>query len=410
MKNQILLCAAAFIAACTFSTQVNAQLKVANSGNVGISVANNIEPLSALSVGGSGFNNAMISIKNNAQSYGESGFANLRSDLTLASAEGWNYAVSGNTAISEEGNRFVGITGNASYNGTLSCGRSYGVLGLARGATSGWNFGVLGMLSNNGSEYGAGVFGAANNTGECYVAGRYAGFFNGQTKVNGNLYATSFVTTSDARLKASITDIKSDALQKVQTLHPIQFNWREVEDKHTSDTASVKTMYFSEDIDYNRLHYGFLAQEVQKLFPELVHEDGDGYLSVNYVELIPLLIQAVQELSAELEEIKNATKAKKVVFDDKHSDAEAIEAVLYQNNPNPFTVDTQIEYQLPQTTKSATLYIYNMNGLQVAKYPISTFGNGYIVVSAGALDAGMYLYSLVADGQVIDTKRMILTK
>ena len=50
------------------------------------------------------------------------------------------------------------------------------------------------------------------------------------------------------------------------------------------------------DVVLDQQHYGFLAQDVQKLFPELVHEDGAGYLSVNYVELIPLLVQAVQEL------------------------------------------------------------------------------------------------------------------
>ena len=86
------------------------------------------------------------------------------------------------------------------------------------------------------------------------------------------------------------------------------------------------------------------------------------------------------------------------------------QAVLYQNVPNPFAVDTKIAYQLPESTRNASLYIYNMNGLQVADYPISSFGEGLVIVSAGSLEAGMYLYSLVADGKVIDTKRMILTK
>lgn len=51
-----------------------------------------------------------------------------------------------------------------------------------------------------------------------------------------------------------------------------------------------------------------MAQDVQKLFPDMVHEDGAGYLSVNYIELIPLLIQTVQELSTEVEELKKQTK------------------------------------------------------------------------------------------------------
>lgn len=90
----------------------------------------------------------------------------------------------------------------------------------------------------------------------------------------------------------------------MQDLQPVRFNWQQVETVQETDTAAARKMYFSEDMDYDRSHYGFLAQDVQKLFPELVHEDRNGYMSVNYVELIPLLVQAVQELSAEVAELK----------------------------------------------------------------------------------------------------------
>ena len=57
-------------------------------------------------------------------------------------------------------------------------------------------------------------------------------------------------------------------------------------------------------MDDHRTHYGFDAQELQKLFPELVHEDKMGNISINYVELIPLLVQTIQKLSAEVTELK----------------------------------------------------------------------------------------------------------
>lgn len=400
----------ATILVANFSISIYAQIVVGPSGKVGIGLDPSADPQSTLSIKGEGITNAQVSVIDTITFSGLDGF-NIYSELHVKNGPQWNYAMAGiTTAITECENRVVGVKGEAHHSiSNDGCGRAYGIMGTASRATSGWNYGVMGMLVT-GNEYGAGVFGTVGTGSECYIPGRYAGFFNGQMKVNGNIYATSFITTSDARLKTNITDIKSNALQKVQTLRPVQFNWREIEDKHTSDTASMKTMYFSEDMDYNRSHYGFLAQEVQKMFPELVHEDGEGYLSVNYVELIPLLVQAVQELSAEVETLKDVAMAKKVVIGDKNSNDEAIEAVLYQNNPNPFSVDTRIEYQLPQTTKNATLYVYNMNGLQVAEYPISAFGNGHIVVYAGALDAGMYLYSLIADDEIVDTKRMILTK
>jgi len=83
--------------------------------------------------------------------------------------------------------------------------------------------------------------------------------------------------------------------------------------------------------------------------------------------------------------------------------------VLYQNSPNPFSVSTKIEYYLPADVQKATIYIYDMNGTQLKSIPLNQKGNGSITINGNELKAGMYMYSLIADGQVVDTKRMILT-
>ncbi|HOT13433.1 MAG TPA: T9SS type A sorting domain-containing protein [Bacteroidales bacterium] len=85
-------------------------------------------------------------------------------------------------------------------------------------------------------------------------------------------------------------------------------------------------------------------------------------------------------------------------------------ATLGQNAPNPFNQRTQINYYLPETVKQAALYIFDMNGLQIRTIAINTKGNGSITLHASELNAGMYLYTLIADGKEVDTKRMILTK
>jgi hypothetical protein len=82
---------------------------------------------------------------------------------------------------------------------------------------------------------------------------------------------------------------------------------------------------------------------------------------------------------------------------------------LLQNRPNPFNTETTIEYSLPASIGNATLYIYDMNGRQVRKVAITERGEGAYILNASELRAGMYLYSLIADGQEVDTKRMILT-
>ncbi len=77
---------------------------------------------------------------------------------------------------------------------------------------------------------------------------------------------------------------------------------------------------------------------------------------------------------------------------------------------NPFIQSTIIGYYLPENTHEATIRIYDMNGTEIVAFPIDTFGKGELVIDGGSLRAGMYLYSLIADGELIDTKQMILTK
>ena len=263
--------------------------------------------------------------------------------------------------------------------------------------------GVAGLATR-----GVGVYGSISSALPLsFVNTNYAGYFNGNVKVTGTLTATTVTQTSDSRFKENISSMQSDEVMNVLSrLNPVSYTFRNDSNLFYSPEKASAT------------HYGLIAQEVQQILPEMVYEDGAGYLSINYTELIPLLIKAINEQQNQIEDLRaqlesncgfnDSNKAKR--FGNNQGNATIEDAVLYQNNPNPFSVDTEIEYQLPVTTQQASLYIYNMNGLQVAEYPITTFGGGSVVVTGGNLEAGMYLYSLIADGQVVDTKRMILTK
>jgi hypothetical protein len=52
-------------------------------------------------------------------------------------------------------------------------------------------------------------------------------------------------------------------------------------------------------------HFGFIAQEVREVFPELVHEDDDGWLGLEYQSLIPLLVEEVKRQQAQIQELNN---------------------------------------------------------------------------------------------------------
>ena len=85
-------------------------------------------------------------------------------------------------------------------------------------------------------------------------------------------------------------------------------------------------------------------------------------------------------------------------------------ARLYQNQPNPFSSETVIRCSLPESVAQATIYVYDMQGKQIKSVKVSGRGETSATISGSELEAGMYIYALIADGREIDSKRMILTK
>lgn len=107
--------------------------------------------------------------------------------------------------------------------------------------------------------------------------------------VNGNVTATSYYFTSDIRLKDNITPL-SNSLSKILQLEGISFRFKNQEQEKL----------------------GFSAQELQKVFPMLVKENNEGYLSIDGTGLIAPLVEAIKEQQAmiesqqkEINELKN---------------------------------------------------------------------------------------------------------
>ena len=303
-KNKILSIAMLFIA-CMFSQVVSAQLNIVENGNVGIK-SGNYTPLSTLTIGATaGLSNARLYVTGTSGQYSD--IYGIYSTVFGTPAGTFKYGIVG--VGKANGGTVIGVKGEAlpiSSSSQASYHKLCGVYGIAGGSINGINYGVTGLLKNDNLT-GVGVFGANNDT--LYsISGRYAGYFRGNTYVNGDFNTPNMFNSSDARLKTNVVDIRTDAISKLNELRPVQFQWQQVEDIMTVDSVTIKTPHFSSDMDLDKKHYGLLAQEVQKIFPDLVKEDGTGYLSVNYVELIPLLIQAVQELSAKVEEIEKQNK------------------------------------------------------------------------------------------------------
>lgn len=75
-------------------------------------------------------------------------------------------------------------------------------------------------------------------------------------------------------------------LKKLNKINAYQYQWND----------TMKDLYNKEGKEY-----GVIAQELQKQFPELVTLENDGYLSVDYIQLIPILLQAIKELNIKVE-------------------------------------------------------------------------------------------------------------
>jgi len=228
----------------------------------------------------------------------------------------------------------------------------------------------------------------------------------------------------------------------------------------TATLKQIKTysyLFKSDFAEENKKDYGVLAQEIEKILPELV-DTARGAMLVNYNAFIGILIKGFNEqqtvietqqseiktlqsivFSQEKEVIelrKTVTELQKLVLgccgtpkgdspqlpdELKESENQSPQlpqtpilsqekAILYQNTPNPFSSNTEVTCYLPENTKQAVIYIYNLQGAELKSYSLTQTGINTITVYGSELPAGMYLYTLVVDNEIIDTKRMILTK
>lgn len=260
-----------------------------------------------------------------------------------------------------------------------------------------------------------GAYIAFNNSATIYQFGanlympQYLGVGGGSPgytlDVSGNInYTGSLTNNSDMRFKKNITNLNS-TLQKVLSLKTYSYLY---------DQQKFPERKFND-----KLHFGVLAQEIKEVFPNLVSEDKNGYYSVNYVEIIPLLISAMKEQQemienqnqkiADLENKINTTTS--TDNSDRKSEITIEKGTqLLQNIPNPFSESTTINYTLPENVNSASIIIFDLQGKQIKKFDLQQRGQGSILVQAGELYAGMFVYTLVVDGKEIASKKMILTK
>jgi hypothetical protein len=326
-----------------------------------------------------------------------------------------------------------GIDGVYNYGGSFSASSTSGSV---------QNTGVRGFASGDGINYG--VHGQAP-----LGATNYAGYFIGNVHVQGNITASGSITPSDAQFKTNLNNL-TNSLSLINQLTPRTFNY---------DTTSFSDFNFESD-----MQMGLIAQEVEQIIPTIVTNqirptqyDSLGvviapevaYKGVEYEELITLLIAGMQEQQVQIVDATNYSDSLENVVTNLNNRLTQLEnclssilpllcqlnnsaiaptqedvqrelakvidvqlsdknnIILNQNVPNPFAEKTVISYSIPESVGRAQIHFYDGKGTLINTVDIVERGSGEINVYANDLSSGVYTYSLVADGQIVSTKRMM---
>jgi hypothetical protein len=337
----------------------------------------------------------------------------------LVKNNGASTQIGGNALVITANNTAIGFYGKAQSSFTLAETRrpqNYGVwgqAGTAEGAISSvFNVGVFGEVTPGGSRsinYGVYGFSPASSTG-AFTAGGY---------FIGGLFCDAFTVFSDQKLKNEV-QTEGDITSKIMQLRPVNYMLKQGDKKYNFSKA---------------LQHGFIAQEMEKVFPELVvnvrHQapgnndsDVEDIKGVNYVGLISVLTRGMQEqqqtiqsqdekiasMEKDMEAMKKAIQNLSAANPGKAVQLNATAGYeLKQNVPNPFNQVSTISFSVPAGEKNIVLAIFDLNGKMITQFN-NLAGKNQVSINANELQPGIYIYSLLAGGQEMLSKRMVVTR
>lgn len=206
--------------------------------------------------------------------------------------------------------------------------------------------------------------------------------------VNGSAIASSWVTSSDRRLKKEIHE---------------DFSYH-------NKLYEVKTYdYKYKNDETGQLQFGVMAQEMKEIYPNLVSGDEESGYGVNYTAMIPLMIRALQDQKQTIEGLREEMKELKSKISENTELAEVlgIEGERMTIFPNPSASVANISLK-GNTRGNVSLEVVNLNGEVVQR--IAGNGSKTAEINTSKMLKGVYFVRYLRDGKVVETKRLLIEK
>lgn len=298
----------------------------------------------------------------------------------------------------------VGSTGNFNFNGNqMFIQQSTGRIGVGT-ASPGARLHIKQSVANRAIEWEHATqadnwsVGIGTTTLNCRFE------FNGVQRGQISSVDGSFIAGSDLRLKEDIEPL-TRLIDKVMQLKPSSYFF-----KDSRKSASHKSL-------------GFIAQDVEKIFPEMVYDLDEGFKGLNYSAFAVIAIKAIQEQQENIKQQQQSIADQQKIIDNLIERINKLEAAggtvtgnntidfagveLEQNSPNPFNQTTTFRYKIPDGSV-ARLNVYDVSGKLVKQ--MNAPASGRVQLSGNQLAAGTYVYTLLVNGKVATSKKMVLLK
>ena len=182
-------------------------------------------------------------------------------------------------------------------------------------------------------------------------------------------------------------------------------------EKEIQDKLYQSEIERKEAEEASRKRIGFLAQDVEKVLPELVRTDENGIKSIDYTGFIPLIVESLKEMQQTIQDQQNEIENLRSLL------PEGTKSMLRSTSTNNINVvegaklynraGTSVSYILPSAFSNAYLQVFDIAGRILKKITLIT-PNDIVEINPSEIGLGTFIYVLYVDGQKADTLKKII--